>query len=421
MNEAVPATQSTLSDRVRSLRLTDDTGVAGASRWSWIPWAGCVLLALISSAFALEALWPISDEFIQKLATDRGLNIGQGTATSNNPTTTNPGTTPTPSGDSSEIALEAKGYVVPISLIQVSPKVGGTVMKLYFKEGDVVTEGKPLAELERSEFQFDRDRAFATKVAAERRVDELKKYLKDEIEQTETDWKDAVTQRDQAQAKYQRYVLLKQRGSLSPEDYELAESTAKSMDFRARRLELTYKLIKDEGRGPRYEKIASAEADVKQAKADLDKADWRLGNTTVLAPRTGVILTKKTEEGNIVNPSAFSNGLSASLCEMADLYKLEIDLSIAERDIAKVFEKQECRMRTEAYPNRIYKGYVSRIMPKADQGKSAVPVRVMILFPADDPNGKALPKDRQAEFLRPDMGALVTFTNRVSKLAPTGK
>src|SRR5262249_22849032 len=129
--------------------------------------------------------------------------------------------------------------------------------------------------------------------------------------------------------------------------------------------------------------------------------------------------------------SAFSNGLSASLCEMADLHVLEVDLSIAERDIAKLFKDQDCRIRAEAFPNRIYSGYVSRIMPMGDRSKSSVPVRVKVEFPLDkdvavdpkapkqepgrpavDLKGQPLPKDQQGEFLRPEMGAIVTFLNR---------
>ena len=91
---------------------------------------------------------------------------------------------------------------------------------------------------------------------------------------------------------------------------------------------------------------------------------------------------------------------------------MEVDLAVAERDIAKVFKDQECRIRAEAFPKRFYYGYVSRIMPMADRSKTSVPVRVLIQFPATDSRGTALPKEEQGEFLRPEMGAIVTFLNR---------
>ncbi|MFO0880463.1 MAG: ABC transporter ATP-binding protein [Gemmataceae bacterium] len=93
---------------------------------------------------------------------------------------------------------------------------------------------------------------------------------------------------------------------------------------------------------------------------------------------TGAILSKKAELGNIVNPSAFSSGISASLCEMADLTRLEIDLSIQERDIASVKVGQPCLIMPEAYKSdreflarhpQGYYGDVSRLMPTADRAK----------------------------------------------------
>ena len=413
-NNSAPKTSS-LSDRVRSLRLSETTESpsGGGGIWRWVPWVLCGVLLCATSLLALEAFSPIDDNMVKKLAEERGLNVGKGSSTAATTSLAHLGVKSAPGGSSSlEIALTSKGNIVPISLIQVSPKIGGTVVKLNFKEGDEVQENDVLAELEDIEFRSDRDRLLAAREAAESRLGELQNYLKEEIEQSYNDWKDTVSQRDQAYAKYQRYVGLKQRGSVAPEDFELAKSTFDSLDFRSKRLELSYKLMKDEGKGPRYERIAAAEADVRHANADLVKAQWRLDNTKVKASKTGIILSKKTEEGNIVNPSAFSNGLSASLCEMADLYKMEVDLSIAERDIAKLFKDQECRIQPEAFPNRIYTGYISRIMPMADRSKSSIPVRVKIEFPAIDAKGQPLPPEKQGEYLRPEMGAIVTFLNR---------
>src|SRR5262249_8213249 len=137
-------------------------------------------------------------------------------------------------------------------------------------------------------------------------------------------------------------------------------------------------------------------------------ARWRLDNCTVLAPVTGTILTKKAEEGNIVNPAAFN--IAASICDMADLSDLEVDLAIAERDIAKVFKGQKCEIRAEAFPKRVYPGYASRVMPNADRAKGAVPVRVKVLI-RDARGNFTLPDDDEGKFLRPDMGAIVRFLN----------
>lgn len=397
----------TLSERVRSLRLTE-TNEAGGSAWWWLPWAVCFVLLCATGFFALEALSPIDDDLVKKLAEERGLNVGkpvaQTSALDKLGLPASSGNTPT------EISLESKGYIVPISLIQVSPKVSGTVMKLFIKEGMAVEKSAVLAELEAIEYQSDMDRAEGAKNAAKARLNELQVYRPDEILQAKAELDDAKAQYDQMFAKYTRSVPLKERGAIAPEEFESAESAYRSMKSRVARLQTAFDLLSKQG--PRDARIDAVKAERMQAEADETKAKWRLDNTRVRAPIKGIILSKKTEEGNIVNPSAFSAGLSASLCEMADLHELEVDLPIAERDIAKLFKDQECRIRAEAFPNRIYTGYVSRIMPTADRSKSAVPVRVKIDFPAIDAKGQALPKDEQGEYLRPEMGAIVTFLNR---------
>ncbi len=122
-----------------------------------------------------------------------------------------------------------------------------------------------------------------------------------------------------------------------------------------------------------------------------------MDNCTIRAPISGTILRKNAEEGNIVNPIAF-NG-SYSLCEMADLSDWKSNLIIQERDISKVFAGQKCKIRAEAFPDRVYEGVVSRLMPIADRAKGAVPVRVKI----------TIPREEEGVYLKPEMGAIVSF------------
>jgi HlyD family secretion protein len=396
-----------LSERVRSLRLQETSEPAG-NAWWWLPWGLCAVLFCATAFFALEAFSPISDELLKKMAEDRGLQMRKDGLPGTNVTLPGSAMIGTSAND---IALESKGYIVPISLIQVSPIISGTVMKLNVEEGKEVKKNVILAEIDDTEFKADRDRTDATRKLAAAKVEELRKYRSQEVQQAKADLDEVLAQRDQWLGKYTRSKRLKETTSISPEDYETAKSSYLANEARIKRMQLAHELLI---KGPRDEKIAAVEAEMLQAQADFDKADWRYNNTKVKAPIDGVILSKKTEQGNIVNPSAFSNGLSASLCEMADLYELEVDLAIAERDLSKVFKDQECRIRAEAFPQRIYTGKVTRIMPTADRSKGAVPVRAKIYFPAMDAKGQALPKEKQGEYLRPDMGAIVTFLNKKS-------
>jgi HlyD family secretion protein len=140
---------------------------------------------------------------------------------------------------------------------------------------------------------------------------------------------------------------------------------------------------------------------VRQAKAKLEIAQWRLDATVIRSPLAGTILAKKTEEGNIVAPPASGSALAAGICEIADLRELEVELSVQERDIHRVAKGQACHIQLDAFPKTSYKGRVTRLMPVADRAKGAISVRVKIDVPD---------KDTQ---LRPELRALVKFLSPV--------
>jgi len=195
------------------------------------------------------------------------------------------------------------------------------------------------------------------------------------------------------------------KSSTAARDVEIAEAAARSQERKVARLRLVYRVML----GPRKERIAAARAEVKQAQADLDKAKWRLDNCVIRAPTTATILTKKTEQWNIVNPVAFN--VSASICEMADLTQLEVDLTIQERDIGKIFKGQKCRIRPDAATDKTYEGAVSRLMPIADRSKGTISVRVRV----------SVPREEEGLYLRPEGAALVSFLRGDKESAPAAK
>ncbi len=216
----------------------------------------------------------------------------------------------------------------------------------------------------------------------------------EEIEQARAELAETEAERVQLEAEWKRAQDLIKANALSTSDFEISESKYRVAMRRVERLRFALKLMEE---GARVERRQAARAEVQQAEADVVKAQWRLDNCTIRAPITGTILKKNAEEGNIVNSIAF-NG-SYSICEMADLSDLEVDLTIQERDVSHVFKGQKCKVWAEAYPDRIYQGVVSRLMPIADRAKGAIPVRVKLTIPAEE----------EGVYLKPEMGAHVSF------------
>jgi multidrug resistance efflux pump len=368
----------TLRDKVKTLRLPSQVNAQRQRGGSRLPWALCFVFAVSTLVLALT--------HVSEPAPDKSKNL----APANAPSISGP------VASGGDAVLESKGYIIPVHQIQVSPKVGGMVVKLNIEEGQRVAKDFILAELETVDYLADRDRTKAQLDNARQRHAELKNGSRpEEIKQGQAELEEAEANLRQMKLDWERNQRLRS-DALSRRDYEAAEAAFRAAEKKVEQKKQMYKLLVD---GPRKERIDAAGAEVKQWEAELAKAQWRLDNCTVRAPVKGIILTKKAEEGNIVNPSAFSNGLSASLCEMADLSDLEVDLKIQERDVAKVFKGQRCKVRAEAFPDRVYEGVVSRLMPIADRAQAAVPVRVKI----------SVPEPEEGVYLKPEMGAVVSF------------
>lgn len=378
-----------LSQRVESLRLDDNvvSGNSGGGRLSWIL---CLLLA--GSTAALGYLL-----YQERNKADRPAeNVEQ----AENDGQSKPPPVPGESEEtllSGSIVLEAKGHIIPAHQILVSPKVGGMVVKMRIIESQKVVKGEILAELEDTEYRADRDRAKAILEASKHQLAELERGFRPaEIEQAKAELAESQVQLVQLEADFKRATELLEKRVLSQEQYDLALSKYKVMGRRVRRLELALDLAEE---GPRIERINVAKAQVQQFEAELTKAQWRLDNCIIRAPISGTILKKNAEEGNLVNPIAMQGNFS--LCEMADLSDIEVELNILEREISKIFKGQKCKVRSDAYPDIVYEGYVSRQMPTAERGKAAIPIRVKVTVPANE----------EGKYLKPDMGALVSFLN----------
>lgn len=389
--------EAALKAKVASLRLSSTEKRPLTSR---LPWVLTFLLACSTLYFANRSQWlastggPVAaakDEPAAEIAGPASPPTSSGGA--DRPTTPQEPATARVAQD--QIALESKGYIIPAQQILVSPKVSGMLVALNIAEGRRVAKGDILAQIETSEYDADLARAMANLALAKARLLELENGNRpEEKEQARAELNESEQTLDQFRSAWERARSLKARKAISEDDYDQAETQFQTAEQRVTRLKHALELMI---KGPRLERIEQARAEVAQVEAEVKKAKWRFDNTTVRAPISGTILKKNAEEGNIVNPVAF-NG-SFSLCDMADLSKLEVDLSVNERDIGKVFTKQRCEIAADAFPNRKYAGVVDRVMPIADRAKGAISVRVRLTIPPEE----------EGVYLKPDMAALVRF------------
>ena len=393
-----PAANGEMLNRVQQLRLGGQLGAGktGGGGATWLPWVLCFLLA---------ATWALV-----------GIRGYRNPSTAPEPAG---GDAPTPSGSTAApanpasaapagtVQLEVKGYLVPASQIAVSPiDVAGRVVKLNVVEGKFYEKGAVLAQLDPTSFQAAVAEADATLRAVEQRqasakqkLAEMTAVLEAEKAQVAALIEEARATRARTEAEWNRVNGLT---GISQQERVQARTDWEATEARLKKLTADQDILV-QGRPARIAAatadLAAAEADGTAAAARLTQAKWRLDNCTIRAPISGTALTKKAEEGNLVNPMAFA-ATSGSVCDMADLRDLEVDLKIPEREISKARVGQPCRIRADAYPGMVYAGRLDRIMPIANRSDNTVNVRVKVRLPDGEAPGT---------YLKPEMGAVVTF------------
>jgi HlyD family secretion protein len=409
---------ASLDARVRSLKIAKENRLDNQRPTGRFPWLLVFALCILSGWLAfrdreimgkLGFARPTTESDSAQTGDPNGVSnaanspAAANTAASSNTVSQNsspPSNTASPgnvekSATPNPIALESRGYVIAKHQVLVSPQVSGRILSLNIEEGRRVVKGEILAEVERTEYQADYDQMRATLMRNKAELSELESgFRPQEIAGALADLQEQEEVVTQLESAYKRMKDVLRSNSISVTEYEQAEASYLSTKKRVEKLRQSYSMMKE---GPRKERIEMARAAVIQAEANLDKSKWRLENCTLRAPITGTILKKNAEEGNLVNPVAFSG--STSVCDIADLSDLEIDLNIQERDVSKVYVNQLCEVRSEAFPKRVYKGTVSRLMPIADRAKGAVPVRVQV----------KVPEDEEGVYLKPEMSAIVVF------------
>ena len=396
-----------LKARVQKLRIGGPSARAKGllAGITWLPWILCGVLALAWAGVGLRSYknGPSVDD-----------TAGPVTASTNKSST---GTGSTSGGESSGgIAIApVKGYLVPAQQIAVSPiDVGGQLIEHNFVEGKQYTKGTILAKIDDTNYLAAVKESQSLVSAAESRLagawQRYQEILPASVRQIEKDQvseekKESAVVEKRAKQEYDRLKDIGNTNSLAvaPRELQQAESDYFAAKARTSRLEATYQILEV---GPRPEKIAAAKEDWNAAQKDLDaakarlaQAQWRVDNCIIRMPITGTVLSKKAELYSLVNPLAFG-ATSGSLADIADLANLEVDLEIPEKDIGKIKEGQKCRIVPDAFQERTYDGFLYRIMPIANRSKNIVSVRVKVILDS---------KEVQGQYLKPEMGANVTF------------
>jgi HlyD family secretion protein len=124
--------------------------------------------------------------------------------------------------------------------------------------------------------------------------------------------------------------------------------------------------------------VVSAQAQVARAQAQVVNAKTMLDYTTIRAPRAGVILTKLVEQGTIITSGRSAIAQGTDIVELGDLSKMFVEVSVDEADVGRVRLKQPVDIRVESFPDKVFRGVVTRINPQASTQQSITTVLVTV-------------------------------------------
>ncbi len=110
------------------------------------------------------------------------------------------------------------------------------------------------------------------------------------------------------------------------------------------------------------------------AKADYDLSKKRLGDTSIVAPLSGVVTERNVKLSDLVSTTQ-------PLFRIVDLYALEAEVHIPEQDYAKVRKGQEAILKIDAFPDKSFLGKVERKSPVIDSRSGTAEATIAVKNP----------------------------------------
>lgn len=111
--------------------------------------------------------------------------------------------------------------------------------------------------------------------------------------------------------------------------------------------------------------LMQAQVDLQTAQDSLKEAEDNLAGAIMIAPVSGRILSVSNKVGDTATAKA-------TVIEMADLNKLEVETTVGQEDVGNVHAGQAVSVTFDAKPGQTFAGQVSRVVPTRSSSSGAV-------------------------------------------------
>jgi multidrug resistance efflux pump len=222
--------------------------------------------------------------------------------------------------------------------VHVASRYGGRVEKIFAWEGDLLTNGQVIAELDAAELRAQRDRAVA----------ELQEAIagprSQEIDAARAEWEAVMAQLDLARIEAKRAVELFAQKTVSETERDQAVSRAAALEKSVAAAKSRHELLLA---GTRPERIA-------QSKARVAELDSQLREMRIAAVTNCALEVLSVKVGDVLAPNR----------EVATLLLTDhvwVRVYVPQPWLGSIQLGQKVRVKADAFPGKEFEGEVGQI------------------------------------------------------------
>ena len=252
---------------------------------------------------------------------------------------------------------EATGTVKAKTTTEISANMMGRIVSFPISEGDTVTRGQVIVEIDNSESKAQLLRAQGVLKEARASLTEVARSA----ESAAAGVRSAEANRQLAELTFGRYKELFDRGSASAQEFDEARSRLSSAKAEVERARANEQAI--------LSKNKQINARIEQAEAEIANAKISQGYSRIAAPVSGIVVKKFAETGATATPGA-------PLLSIEDNSQYRLEASVDESRSRSIRLGNRVSVRIEAIGEAEFLGSVAEILPTADPASRSSIVKI---------------------------------------------
>jgi RND family efflux transporter MFP subunit len=253
--------------------------------------------------------------------------------------------------------VDLSGTLLSPDQAKVSSEVAGIIREVPIQLGTEVKTGDVLVRLEPRELQLALDRAESAlrQVEAQLGIDRAQDKQPPADEQVAS-VRQAMANRDDARASFERAQQLNARGLLTRADRDTAETRLKVTDA-------NYQAALDT--------VHSLKASLQDRRASYELAQKKLADAVIKAPVAGSISERLVQPGEFIRENT-------PVATIVQMNPLKLKTAIQEKHASLIKPGQAIEFDVEAFLNRKFKGKIAYVSPAVDQTTRTFAVEALV-------------------------------------------